>query len=122
MALDYFEFDYSENASGGGSWDAMASVAPARLPAALHEAEAILQWCCAEFGSPDPTDSELAHWSFDLQLSQGDTDDLQARFNLESAAIAARAAQAGGARCTLTLTLSGSAAFSQALAEHFKLS
>ena len=37
MALDYLDFDYSEDAEGTGTWDAMACVQPQRL-GALHAA------------------------------------------------------------------------------------
>ena len=32
MALDYLDFDYSEDFDGNGTWDAMASVKAGRVP------------------------------------------------------------------------------------------
>ena len=37
MALDYLDFDYSEDFDGNGTWDAMAAVRPERLPALRAE-------------------------------------------------------------------------------------
>ena len=61
MVLNYLDFDVTDDDSGAQSWDAMASIAPQRLPEALHEAEAALRWAHAAFGLPDTNDAELAH-------------------------------------------------------------
>lgn len=122
MALNYFEFDYSEGASDAMSWDAMACIVPARLPEALREAEEVLQWAHAAFGPPDDSGTDLAQWDFDLQLSQDDTRDLHAQFDAATGAITTAPVQREGGRCTVTLTLSGSASFGQALAEQFEFS
>src|SRR6185369_12734006 len=44
MQLDYLVFDASDEDSGRESFDAMASVAPDRLPALLAEVAAVLRW------------------------------------------------------------------------------
>lgn len=117
MVLDYLDFDHSENADGGASWDAMACVLPARLPAALREAETVLAWAHAEFGAP----GEWAEWDFDLQCQQEGAGELGAAFDADALALRCQPPDAAGGRCTLTLTLSGSAAFGQALGERFSL-
>ena len=43
MALDYLEFDYSEDEEGTGTWDAMASVKAERVPALPAKSKP----CCA---------------------------------------------------------------------------
>ena len=42
MPLNYLDFDYSEDADGNGTLDAMASVLPAQLPALQSEIAAVL--------------------------------------------------------------------------------
>ena len=42
MPLNYLDFDYSEDADGNGTLDAMASVLPAQLPALQNEIAAVL--------------------------------------------------------------------------------
>lgn len=41
--LHYLDFDFSDEDSGRGRFDAMASVLPDRLPALLAEIAAVLQ-------------------------------------------------------------------------------
>ena len=44
MDLNYLDFDYSEDADGVGTFDAMASVAPAQIAALHAEISAVLAW------------------------------------------------------------------------------
>ena len=44
MTLNYLDFDYSEDADGTGTFDAMASVLPAQLPALHAEITQVLAW------------------------------------------------------------------------------
>lgn len=97
MELQYLDFDVSDDDSGCASFDAMASVLPARLPALQAEIDAVLQWAAAAFG-PAGTLEDAGEWDYDLQ----------------------RVAEPGSEpRITLTLTLSGSPAFCAALRERF---
>ena len=50
MQLHYLDFDFSDEESGRGSFDAMASVVPSRLPALLAEIAAVLGWAGRAFG------------------------------------------------------------------------
>ena len=45
MALDYLDFDYSEDDEGTATWDALASVTAERLPALTAEVEQLLRDC-----------------------------------------------------------------------------
>ncbi|MFO1211715.1 MAG: hypothetical protein U1E74_03765 [Paenacidovorax caeni] len=49
MALDYLDFDYSEDFDGNGTWDAMAAVRPERMPALRAELAQLLAWAHAAF-------------------------------------------------------------------------
>lgn len=117
MVLDYLDFDHNDNGDGSASWDAMACVLPARLHAALGEAEAVLLWAHAEFGAP----GEWSAWDCDLQCQQDGAADLAAHFDVETQALQCLPPAMDGGRCTLTLTLSGSPGFGEALRERFSL-
>ena len=53
MTLDYLDFDYSDDGDGQGSFDALASVAPAQVAAVHAEIETVLAWAHAQFpGGP----------------------------------------------------------------------
>ena len=66
MTLHYLEFDYSEDADGHGSFDAMASVMPAQLAALQAEVISVLAWAHREFeGRRGPLD-EGAEWDLSL--------------------------------------------------------
>src|SRR3954471_18623657 len=66
MELAWLEFDYSEDAEGNGSFDAMAAASPAQLAALQAEIARVLDWAHANFGNPVPPD-EGGEWHFELQ-------------------------------------------------------
>lgn len=116
MDLDYLLFDFTDDESGAGSFDAMASVLPQRLPALLNDVEAVLQWAHRHFGPPAASADE-AGWDFDLQA----TDDAGQAVTLAYDAArghAILAPQASG-RLTLSLTLGGPATFCDAFRHAF---
>lgn len=67
MNLHYLIFDASDDGEGAGSWEAMASVRAADLPAALAEAQAVL--AAAETHAPGPRGplDDGGAWDADLQ-------------------------------------------------------
>ena len=67
--LQYLDFDFSEDEHGLGSFDAMASVLPAQVPALHAELTRVLAWACDAF-SKGPLD-EAYDWDYDLQLADG---------------------------------------------------
>ncbi|MES3001299.1 MAG: hypothetical protein V4787_11465 [Pseudomonadota bacterium] len=99
MQLHYLDFDYSDEDSGRGSFDAMASVLADRLPALRAEVDAVLQWAVREFG-PAAAPGDEGDWDHDVQQT------------IEPGT---------PARTTLTLTISGSPAFCDAFREKFEL-
>jgi hypothetical protein len=119
MQLHYLLFDASDEASGYGSFDAMASVAPGRLPALLAEISTVLRWAHARFG-PVGEAGEEADWDFDLQAVAEPGIALPARYDTAHASVVL-APMPSAARTTITLTLSGSPAFCAALREAFAL-
>ena len=62
MALDYLEFDYSEDEEGTGTWDAMASVKAERVPALAAEIEALLRWASQKFAGRQGAVEEGFDW------------------------------------------------------------
>lgn len=115
--LHYLDFDFSDEESGRGSFDAMASVMPVRLPALLAEIGAVLGWATDAFGPCGASEDE-GEWGCELQGISEPAMPLKVVYeggvvNLEPAV--------GVARTTLTFTLSGSAAFCEAFRERFGL-
>ncbi|AVO40209.1 hypothetical protein [Simplicispira suum] len=121
MVLEYLDFDHSDDADGAGSWDALASVRPVRLPAALREVQSVLAWAHAAFGAPDAGGVELGEWSYALHCSQEGVGDRALAYDAGRKALDHTPLASDSGRCTLSLTVSGSAGFSQALAQAFGL-
>lgn len=121
MALHYLDFEFSDEAQGRGSFDALASVEPARLPALLAEVSAVLRWAAGHFGPAGALEGE-GDWDFDLQahLEPGG----QALVLQPEPGTGAWRWLPGDrpwARCTLGLTLGGSESFCEAFCEAFQV-
>jgi hypothetical protein len=97
MELHYLVFDFSDEESGRGSFDAMASVAAGRLPALRGEIDSVLEWAHRTFG-PATQSHDEGDWGYELQ-EEAEPD----------------------ARTTLTLTLVGSPAFCEAFRQEFNV-
>ena len=115
MHLDYLLFDVTDEETGGAGFDAMASVLPDRLPALLHEVEAVLRWAHRNYGPPSGSDG--GGWDFDLQATSGAGEPLQVRYDAAAARITVDGAASD--RVTLSLTLSGPATFGEAFRHAF---
>ncbi|WP_167009072.1 hypothetical protein [Comamonas sp. Tr-654] len=119
MALDYLEFDYSEDEEGTGTWDAMASVKAERVPALAGEIEALLRWASQKFAARQGPLEDGNDWDYDLQAQDDDGEPLSARFDRASGKLELQASATG--RTTVNLCLSGSAQFGDALRQAFDL-
>lgn len=121
MPLQYLDFDYSEDDDGVGTWDAMASVTPAHLPALRTELENVLCWAHRAFAGQRAPLDEGGAWDFDLQtLHEGAAPD-QWHYDEAGGRITVTPGADGQTRYTVTLSLSGTAAFGAALRERFGL-
>ncbi|MDB5944945.1 MAG: hypothetical protein JWQ13_4511 [Ramlibacter sp.] len=121
MSLDYLDFDFSEDAEGHGSFDAMAAAAPAQLPALQAEVLRVLHWAHRDFaGSRGPLD-EGGDWDYELQGVQEVATTLQARYDERWGRLELRPGATGAPRVTLSLTLSGTPAFCEAFRREFGL-
>lgn len=115
--LHYLDFDFSDEDSGRGSFDAMASVLPDRLPALLAEIAAVLGWAIGAFGPGGALEDE-GEWDYELQGIIEPGTALKVAYDEGSGEVSLTPAS-GQARTTLTLTLGGSAAFCEAFRERF---
>ena len=121
MALDYLDFEYSEDDDGNGTWDAMASVAGHRWPDLLNEVREVLRWATRDFRGRRAALDDGGDWDFDLSAQDDDSGHaLPIRWDGIACVLDAAAPQPGGYG-TLTLTLSGTSAFGDALREQWEV-
>ena len=116
MQLHYLIFDFTDEDTGAGSFDAMASALPARLPALISETEGVLQWARREFGDPSPAE-DGGQWDFELQATGEHDTALEVSCDLQRGRVSLP--QGTGGRVTLSLTLSGSRMFCEAFSQAF---
>jgi hypothetical protein len=73
MSLDYLLFDASDDGEGTGTWEAMASVRAADLPAVLAEVQAVLSWVQQNSPGPRGPLDDGGVWDADEQvLTEGE--------------------------------------------------
>lgn len=119
MNLNYLDFDYSEDADGIGTLDAMASALPAQLPALQAEVVQVLAWAHQHWPEACAPLEEGGEWQYDLQGVQEVSTPLVLELNPVDARLRTVLGSAAPPRTTFTLTISGSAAFCTALREAF---
>jgi hypothetical protein len=115
--LSFLDFDFSEDPDGHGSFDAMASAAPAQLPALQQELARVLDWAHQGFGPPAPLE-EGGEWDLDLQGLREVPTVLRVR-HAPGAGLDLQPAGTGAPRVTLTVTLTGTPAFCAAFRAAF---
>ena len=116
--LQYLDFDHSEDEEGQGSFDAMAAVDPARLAALRDEVIRVLDWAHQAFGAPRPLE-DGGEWDCELQGVR----EVATTLSVRHAPGRLDIADAGGAppRTTISLTLTGTPAFCDALRSAFAI-
>ena len=119
--MHYLEFDYSEDAEGQGCYEAMATVAPAQLPALQDEIAMLLDWAASHFPQQRAPLDQGGEWDFHLQAQQEWTAQQDYDYDLEQRRFQSYLHAAGEPRHQITLTLSGTAAFCDALRQTFEL-
>ena len=116
MVLDYLDFDFSADADGGGSFEAMASVPQAQWTALQAEVLRVLDWAEDTFGPPAPPD-EGGDWDYALHaVRETSTPMAVERAGRE---LRLRAGSDDPPRVTLTFTLTGHDAFCEAFRQAF---
>ena len=118
MALDWLEFDFSEDEEGNGSFDAMAAAGPAQLPALQAEIAEVLQWAERAFGAAAPLE-DGGGWDYELQGVREFATTLAVDY--DAGQLRLREGATGAPRVTLSLTRSGTPAFCAALRQAFDL-
>lgn len=121
MTLHYLDFDYSEDAEGTGTFDAMASALPAQLPALRAEIAQVLAWAHQEFPGACAPLEDGGLWQYDLQGVQEASTPLSLAFDPALGSLHTAAGTPAPVRTTLSLSLSGLAPFCTALREAFGL-
>jgi hypothetical protein len=120
VPLQYLDFDFSDEESGHGTFDAMASVLEDRLPALLAEMARVLRWAFDTFGRPGALD-EGSEWDCELQGLIEPGTPLAVSYDQGRGEVELAPSPGRAARTTLTLTLSGSPAFCGAFRTEFEL-
>lgn len=118
MSLRYLDFDSSGDGEGHGSFDAMASVAPAQFAALQAEVLRVLGWAECSFG-PAAALEEGGEWDYELQGTRDNSTPLRVQYG--AGGLDLHDAGPAVARITLSLTLSGTAAFCDALRNTFAI-
>lgn len=70
MALNYLIFDAADDGEGTGSWEAVASVRRADLPAVMAEVDAVLARAQREAPGPRGPLDEGGAWDADTQVHE----------------------------------------------------
>ncbi|NQW80079.1 MAG: hypothetical protein HQ445_02770 [Polaromonas sp.] len=122
MSLNYLEFDYSEDADGVGTFDALATTAPAHNATVLAEVATVLAWAHHAFEAQRAPLDEGGEWDYDLQgwreFSAVDVLD----FDDHSGKLSVQAQATGAARQSVSLSVTGTPGFCAAFRERFQLS
>lgn len=121
MNLNYLDFDYSEDADGTGTFDAMASVSPAQVPALHAEISAMLAWAHRHWPDACAPLEDGGVWHYDLHGSLESSTPQELSFDEASGALHTTTGIPGSPRTTITFTLSGSADFCAALRGDFEV-
>jgi VCBS repeat-containing protein len=122
MRLNYLDFDYSEDADGSGTFDALAATAPAQHATVLSEVATVLRWAQHSFeGQRAPLD-EGGEWDYDLQSWREFSAVDVLHFDEHSGEVSVQPQAAGAARHTVSLSVTGTPRFCAAFREHFQTS
>ena len=122
MRLNYLEFDYSEDADGVGTFDALAATAPAHNTAVLAEVAVVLTWAHAAFEAQRAPLEEGGEWDYDLQGWREFSAVDILHFDEHSGKLSIQTQAAGAARHTVSLSITGTPGFCTAFRERFHAS
>jgi hypothetical protein len=111
MALHYLDFDYSEDAQGHGSFDAMASTAPQFVTAVRAEIAFVLDWAHAAFPDMRAPLEEGGEWDYNLEGQQEWTVHEAISYDEVTGKFSSQLGPAGAPRHTVTSSISGGPQF-----------
>ena len=118
MALQYLDFEFSGDPEGAGSFDAMAAVPPAQFGALQAEVLRVLGWAERSFG-PAAALEEGGEWDYELQGTRETSTPLRVQYG--AGGLDLHDAGPAVPRIALSLTMSGTPAFCEALRRAFAL-
>ena len=121
MSLNYLDFDYSEDTEGVGTYEAMASVSANQVSAVQAEVAQVLSWAFHDFPNARGPLDEGFEWDYDLQAQIEYSTPETWQFDTAMGLVLTTRQPPGAPRHTVTLSLSGTEAFCQALRERFDL-
>jgi len=114
VELHYLDFDYTEDADGNGSFEAMASVMPAHRDALLAEVACVLRWAHDTFpGMHGPLDAG-GEWDHELQGVNEVATTLELSFDAQHGRVDVRPGNTGVTRLAISLSVVGTPAFCDA--------
>ncbi|RYY92643.1 MAG: hypothetical protein EOO24_28565 [Comamonadaceae bacterium] len=119
MALAYLDFDFSEDAEGLGSFDAMASVTAAQWPALQAEVLGVLAWADDAFPYARAPLDEGGSWDYELQGVEEVATTLAIEVDVQGAGLRVTRGATGAPRTTVSLTVSGNVQFCDAFRNAF---
>lgn len=121
MDLNYLDFDYGEDSEGVGTFDAMASTWPEQVAAVHAEIAQVLDWAHANFPDRRGPLDEGGEWDYDLQGQQEFSASEAIAYDEVARRFTVQVGPAGRPRHTVSLSISGTAAFCAAFRERFGL-
>jgi hypothetical protein len=119
MALNYLDFDYSEDTEEVGMFEAMASTGPQQVEAVHAEIVEVLDWAHATFPDRRGPVGDGGDWDYDLQGMRETTAPETIEFDEHTHALQVRLGAAGAPRHTLTLSITGTSEFCEAFRQRF---
>lgn len=122
MRLCYFEFDYSEDADGAGTFDALAATAPEQNTAVLAEVAVVLAWAYDAFEAQRAPLEEGGEWDYDLQGWREFSAVDSLHFDEHSSKLSTQSQPAGVARHSVSLSVTGTPSFCAAFRARFHAS
>ncbi|WPB56981.1 hypothetical protein [Xylophilus sp. GOD-11R] len=121
MELHYLDFDISEDADGSAVFDAMASVAVDRLPALWAEIARVLGWAHESFPHARAPLDEGGEWDYLLEGAEEVRTAVELHFDPQAGTVAVGSRTPGITRHSVSLSITGTPTFCEALRSAFEL-
>ncbi len=119
VRLHYLDFDYSEDAEGAGTFEAMASTQAAQAGHVRQEITRVLNWAHSTFSGMRAPLDEGGEWDFDLQGQQEWSAIEALTYDETAGQLTARLDEPRAPRHSVTLSLTGSPQFCEAFRMQF---
>lgn len=119
MALNYLDFDYSEDTEDVGMFEAMASTGPQQIAAVHAEIVEVLDWAHATFPGRRGPVGDGGDWDYDLQGMREIASSETIEFDAHTRQLDIRLGPPGSPRHTVTLSITGTREFCEAFRQRF---